>query len=141
MMPSVLDGGGCAVGFRQPLQFLQNGLGDLRRRQPGNTLVDALGGKAEVNGIESHLGHLAVLEAAHGNDALIPHRRIKPGLQVTDSGYCSDANLQYLEKKKIEGSIATDRESYRGRHQPGPRGSLPQGAKLSVNSRITGESR
>jgi len=52
----------------------------------------------------------------------------KPQEVLTDSGYCSDANLKYLEKKKIEGFIATDRESYRGRHQPGPRGPLPQGA-------------
>ena len=47
---------------------------------------------------------------------------------MTDSGYRSEANLKYLEKKKIEGFIATDKESYRDRQQPGPRGPLPQGA-------------
>ena len=47
---------------------------------------------------------------------------------MADSGYCSEANLKYLEKKKIEGFIATDRESYRDRQQSGPRGPLPQGA-------------
>jgi transposase len=47
---------------------------------------------------------------------------------LADSGYCSDANLEYLEKKKIEGFVATDKESYRGRHQPGPRGPLPKDA-------------
>jgi transposase len=52
----------------------------------------------------------------------------RPEAILADSGYCSDANLKYLEKKKIEGFIATDRESYRGRQQPGPRGPLPQGA-------------
>jgi len=52
----------------------------------------------------------------------------KPQEVVTDSGYCSEANLKYLEEKEIEGFIATDRESYRGRHQPGPRGPLPQEA-------------
>ena len=52
----------------------------------------------------------------------------RPQAVMTDSGYCSEANLQYLEKKKIEGFIATDRESYRDRQQPGPRGPLPQGA-------------
>jgi len=52
----------------------------------------------------------------------------KPQEVVSDSGYCSEANLKYLEKKKIAGFIATDRESYRGRHQPGPRGPLPQEA-------------
>src|SRR5207245_5836061 len=52
----------------------------------------------------------------------------KPQEVLTDSGYCSDANLKYLEKKKIEGFIATDRESYRNSDQPGPRGRLPLGA-------------
>jgi transposase len=52
----------------------------------------------------------------------------KPQEVVADSGYCSEANLKYLEKKKIAGFIATDRESYRDRQQPGPRGPLPQGA-------------
>ena len=52
----------------------------------------------------------------------------KPQEVITDSGYCSEANLKYLEKKKIEGFIATDRESYRDRQQLGPRGPLPQGA-------------
>ena len=52
----------------------------------------------------------------------------KPQEVITDSGYCSEANLKYLEKKKIEGFIATDRESYRDRQQPGPRGPLPAGA-------------
>jgi transposase len=51
-----------------------------------------------------------------------------PQAVMTDSGYCSEANLKYLEKKKIEGFIATDRESYRGRQQPSPRGPLPEGA-------------
>jgi transposase len=52
----------------------------------------------------------------------------KPQEVLADSGYCSEANLKYLEKKKIAGFIATDRESYRDRQQPGPRGPLPQGA-------------
>jgi hypothetical protein len=52
----------------------------------------------------------------------------KPQEVMTDSGYCSDANLKYLEKRKIEGFIATDKESYRDRQDPGPRGPLPQGA-------------
>jgi transposase len=52
----------------------------------------------------------------------------KPQEVVSDSGYCSEANLRYLEKHKIEGFIATDKESYRGYHQSCPRGPLPQGA-------------
>jgi transposase len=52
----------------------------------------------------------------------------KPGEVISDSGYCSDANLHYLEKKKIEGFVAVDRESYRDRAKPFPRGPLPKGA-------------
>src|SRR5246127_3729633 len=52
----------------------------------------------------------------------------KPADVVSDSGYCSDANLGYLEKKKIEGFVAVDRESYRDREKPCPRGPLGEGA-------------
>ena len=52
----------------------------------------------------------------------------KPQAILSDSGYCSEANLQYLEKHQIAGFIATDRESYRDRQQVGPRGPLPKGA-------------
>jgi len=52
----------------------------------------------------------------------------KPAEVVSDSGYCSDANLHYLEKKKIEGFVAVDRESYRDREEPCRRGPLPKGA-------------
>jgi transposase len=52
----------------------------------------------------------------------------KPAEVVSDSGYGSEANLKYLEKKKIEGFVAVDRESYRDREKPCPRGPLPKGA-------------
>jgi transposase len=52
----------------------------------------------------------------------------KPQEVVADSGYCSEANLKFLEKKNIEGFIATDKESYRGRDQSGTVGPLPKGA-------------
>jgi transposase len=52
----------------------------------------------------------------------------KPQQILTDSGYCSDANLKYLEKKKIEGFVATDKESYRDRNHAGPHGPLPKDA-------------
>jgi Transposase DDE domain len=52
----------------------------------------------------------------------------KPAEVVSDSGYCSDANLYYLEKKKIEGFVAVDRESYRDGAKSLPRGPLPKGA-------------
>jgi transposase len=52
----------------------------------------------------------------------------KPEEVLTDSGYCSELNLKYLEKKKIEGFVATGRESHRDQKQPCPRGPLPQAA-------------
>jgi transposase len=52
----------------------------------------------------------------------------KPEEVLTDSGYCSELNLKYLEKKKIEGFVATGRESHGDQKQPCPRGPLPQGA-------------
>jgi hypothetical protein len=70
-----------------------------------------------------------VTQAANDKQQLVPmvdamqeQARQKPQEILTDSGYCSDANLHYLEKKKIEGFMATDREAYRDRHHPGPRG-------------------
>jgi transposase len=60
-------------------------------------------------------------------DAIGEQAGQKPQEIVTDSGYCSEANLKYLEKTKIEGFIATDRESYRDPDQP-VRGPLPRGA-------------
>jgi transposase len=52
----------------------------------------------------------------------------KPATLVSDSGYCSEANLQYLEKEKIEAFVAVDRESYRHPEKALPRGPLPKGA-------------
>ena len=76
-----------------------------------------------------------VTQASNDKQQLVPTLEVireqagqTPQEVVTDSGYCSDANLKYLEKKKMEGFIATDRESYRDRHQPGPRGPLRKGA-------------
>ena len=61
-------------------------------------------------------------------DAIREQAGQKPQEILTDSGYCSEANLQYLEKKKIEGFIATDRESYRGRQQSQPAGAASPGS-------------
>jgi len=52
----------------------------------------------------------------------------KPEEVLIDSGYCSEPNLKYLEKEKIEGFVATDRELHRDPKQPCPRGPLLRGA-------------
>lgn len=57
----------------------------------------------------------------------------RPGELLTDSGYCSEKNLEYLEsaekpEQKIEGYIATGKQKHGEHRQPCPRGPLPQGA-------------
>ena len=76
-----------------------------------------------------------VTQAANDKQQMKPMVRVieeqsgqKPAEVVSDSGYCSEANLAYLEKKNIEGFVAVDRESYRDREKPCPRGPLPKGA-------------
>ena len=77
----------------------------------------------QMNNLEVNAGRCVTIVTAIQEQA-----GQKPPEVMTDSGYCSEANLKYLEKKRIEGFIATDKESYRDRQQPGPRGPLPQGA-------------
>jgi transposase len=76
-----------------------------------------------------------VTQAVNDKQQLVPtveairqQSRQKPEEVLTDSGYCSELNLKYLEKKKIEGLVATGRESRGDQKQPCPRGPLPQGA-------------
>jgi transposase len=51
----------------------------------------------------------------------------KPKEVLADSGYCSDDNLKYLEKK-TEGFVATEKQKHGERREPCKRGPLPQGA-------------
>jgi transposase len=52
----------------------------------------------------------------------------KPEGVVADSGYCSDENLKYLAKKKLEGFVSTEKQKHGQRNQPCPRGPLPRAA-------------
>ena len=57
----------------------------------------------------------------------------RPGELLSDSGYCSEKNLEYLESaekpgQKIEGYIATGKQKHGEYRQPCPRGPLPKGA-------------
>jgi transposase len=47
---------------------------------------------------------------------------------LADSGYCSDENLKYLKKRKIEGFVATGKQKHNERHEPCKPGPLPKGA-------------
>jgi hypothetical protein len=52
----------------------------------------------------------------------------KPKEVVADSGYCSEKNLQYLAKERIEGFVATEKHKHGYPLKPCPRGPLLQGA-------------
>jgi transposase len=47
---------------------------------------------------------------------------------LADSGYCSDENLKYLNKRKIEGFVATGKQKHNERREPCKPGPLPKGA-------------
>jgi Transposase DDE domain len=47
---------------------------------------------------------------------------------VADSGYWSDENLKYLNKRKIEGFVAAEKQKHGQRGGPCKRGPLPKGA-------------
>ena len=52
----------------------------------------------------------------------------KPKEMLTDSGYCSEQNLKYLEKKNIDAYVATDRKKHGSQRVACQRGPLPKGA-------------
>jgi transposase len=51
-----------------------------------------------------------------------------PAGVLADSGYCSDENLKYLKKRKIEGFVATGKQKHNERREPCKPGPLPKGA-------------
>jgi hypothetical protein len=52
----------------------------------------------------------------------------KPEEVLADSGYCSEENLKYLAKKRIEGFLATEKQKHGEQRAPCQRGPLPKGA-------------
>lgn len=52
----------------------------------------------------------------------------KPEEVLADSGYCSEENLKYLTKKRIEGFVATEKQKHGERRAPCKRGPLPRGS-------------
>jgi transposase len=76
-----------------------------------------------------------VTQAANDKQQLVPMvERIeqqsgqKPREIVTDNGYCSEANLKYLKKRKIEGFVATGKQKHSQRRKACKPGPLPKGA-------------
>jgi transposase len=52
----------------------------------------------------------------------------KPEEILADSGYCSEENLKYLAKRRIEGFVATEKQKHGERREACKRGPLPKGA-------------
>ena len=76
-----------------------------------------------------------VTQAANDKEQLVPlvekieeQSGQKPQGVVADSGYCSEENLKYLNKRRIEGFVATEKQKHGQQNAPCKRGPLPQGA-------------
>jgi len=76
-----------------------------------------------------------VTQAANDKQQLVPllekiqeQSGQKPQGVLTDSGYCSEENLKYLKKRKIEGFVATGKQKHNERREPCKPGPLPKGA-------------
>jgi transposase len=52
----------------------------------------------------------------------------KPKGVLADNGYCSDENLKYLARKRMEGLVATGKQKHSQRREPCRRGPLPREA-------------
>ncbi len=52
----------------------------------------------------------------------------KPEEVLADNGYCSDENLKYLARKRMEGFVATGKQKHGERRKPCQRGPLPREA-------------
>jgi transposase len=52
----------------------------------------------------------------------------KPEEVLADSGYCSEENLKYLDRRRMEGFVATEKQKHAERNEPCPRGPLPKHA-------------
>src|SRR5260370_26169682 len=74
-----------------------------------------------------------VTQAANDKQQMVPLIKAterqsgqKPEEILADSGYCSDNNLKYLEKKEIEGFVATKKQKHGEKKEACKRGPLPQ---------------
>jgi transposase len=76
-----------------------------------------------------------VTQAANDKQQLVPlvetieqQSGQKPQGVVVDSGYCSEENLQYLDQRRIEGFVATEKRKHAPRNESCKPGPLPIGA-------------
>ena len=76
-----------------------------------------------------------VTQAANDKQQMVPLIKAieeqsgqKPEEVLADNGYCSDENLKYLARKRMEGFVATGKQKHSQRREPCKRGPLPREA-------------
>src|SRR5260370_9195756 len=76
-----------------------------------------------------------VAQAANDKQQMVPLMEAiqeqsgqRPEEVLTDSGYCSEENLKYLAKRRMEGFVATENQKHGERHEPFKRRPLPKDA-------------
>ena len=76
-----------------------------------------------------------VTQAANDKQQMVPLIEVvqeqsgqKPEEVLADSGYCSEENLKYLAKRRMEGFVATEKQKHGERNERCKRGPLPKGA-------------
>ena len=77
----------------------------------------------------------SVTQAANDKQQMVPlieaieeQSGQKPEGVLADNGYCSDENLKYLARKRMEGFVATGKQKHGERREPCKRGPLPREA-------------
>jgi len=97
--------------------------------------VQAYNAQAAVESTSQLIVAQAVTQEANDKQQVAPmvktikrQARQKPDQLLADSGYCSEQNLQHLEKQEIDAYVATERQKH-GEKRACIRGPLPKGAK------------
>ena len=98
--------------------------------------VQAYNAQAAVEATTQLIVAQAVTQEANDKQQVVPMVQTTTGQSgqkaaelLADSGYCSEENLEYLETKKIDAYIATERQKH-GERTTCKRGPLPKGATL-----------
>lgn len=96
--------------------------------------VQAYNAQAVVEEVSQLIVAQAVTQEANDKQQVVPMIETverqsgqMPKQVLADSGYCSERNLEYLEKKPVDVYIATDRQKHGHKPERCKRGPLPQG--------------
>jgi transposase len=97
--------------------------------------VQAFNTQVAVESISQLIVGQTVTQEANDKQQIVPMVAVieqqagqKPKELLADSGYCSEKNLEYLEKKKITAYVAINRKKHREPEMSCKRGPLPNGS-------------